>query len=871
MDLNKQNGNGQQSAMDRRTGFNKDQEQGKSSRLVPIISTTSICSASSASNGMSRSNSSNSIASLSPSQKTNDLQIEHYSSTGSEDSDLSIGSEEQEDTEELLQLESSGYPDDICPDDEPVGSSRGRASLRLQSRRSSESSEEGNSWDIISEYNKALSPPLSPVEESELDIEIESEATTFRPSTLPESTSTPSVSSSPVLPRDSLEVPANTEPLTKRSQTKSKDSMNQFKSMMDDLVNEIKSLPKRNHPVVVVEAGESQETMATAPIPAPLRIKGVRRSDDIQKTTTTTTSSTSTTPAQPRTTHSLLPPPKPKSSRLSQDIRRITSPTPGQPGVARRSEDDRNTPSPTPGQQKVLCRADDTRRPTSPAPASTPGSSPGPVPKRIVHRSESTRTPLPPGVVPPRDARRSIDSRRSTSPPTVQTSVTQRVEDVKRDTRRPVDVRSPTSPSTIQTSVIHHIEEPRRSTSPFPTQTKVNHRIEGIQTTPTPAATQPKPVRRSDDMRNPPPPSPEQPPTTHRCHDLQPQRSIREPSEKPARAPERECRTERIVVHERSEPREREIYYEREVQAPPSRIREREPARERGRDMIHTERIERVEKVVERTEKVDKLERVEKIERIEKIHMVEKNDKVAESVREHEASMAPPTRSRSKGARGSLERCADCKQEILPSEVADSVKMNYGSYHLECLKCSHCRCPLESASDAHEYEGRVMCEDDFVRMIGLEIQRPQRFKTCAGCEGPIQSNERIVYALDKPWHEHHLCCYHCLRSIPVSVGHVEKDGRIYCPKDYKELFTPRCRGCGLMVEKDTVCAQDGKLKGKWHASCFRCTTCRRPFTDKKFYVFNNAPYCKRHYHRLNNSLCMRCDEPIEGSCIQTAE
>lgn len=63
---------------------------------------------------------------------------------------------------------------------------------------------------------------------------------------------------------------------------------------------------------------------------------------------------------------------------------------------------------------------------------------------------------------------------------------------------------------------------------------------------------------------------------------------------------------------------------------------------------------------------------------------------------------------------------------------------------------------------------------------------------------------------------------------------------------------------------------DGKLKGKWHLECFGCHTCRRPFPDNTFYVFEDAPYCKRHYHELNNSLCQRCSDPIEGYCAYTS-
>ncbi|KAK3821227.1 MAG: hypothetical protein J3Q66DRAFT_280502 [Benniella sp.] len=201
--------------------------------------------------------------------------------------------------------------------------------------------------------------------------------------------------------------------------------------------------------------------------------------------------------------------------------------------------------------------------------------------------------------------------------------------------------------------------------------------------------------------------------------------------------------------------------------------------------------------------------------------------------------------------------------------------MPNGDYHPECFKCARCRRPIESPRHGHEYEGRLLCEKDYQRYLekdSTRSDRPSRSRAavCAGCDGPIQG-ETPVYALGQAWHEHHLMCYHCKKPIHQSEGHVEKNGRIYCPKDFNDLFMPKCRACGLPVEKEAVCAQDGKLQGKWHAACFGCHTCKKPFPDKSFYVFGDAPYCRRHYHKLNNSLCKSCDQPIEGPCAQTVE
>ncbi|KAF9201612.1 hypothetical protein BGZ59_002597, partial [Podila verticillata] len=255
------------------------------------------------------------------------------------------------------------------------------------------------------------------------------------------------------------------------------------------------------------------------------------------------------------------------------------------------------------------------------------------------------------------------------------------------------------------------------------------------------------------------------------------------------------------------------------------------------------------------------------------------------------ASTRSSTRSRSVNGRGIVAHCEGCKHDIQSHETLDAVKMAHGDYHRECFKCGRCRRPIESAIEAREYEGRLLCERDYTRVKEREAQKVtppspsstststpkassptfSRRPVCAGCEGSIHSSETAVYALGKSWHAHHLSCDHCHQLIQTHEGHVEKNGRVYCPRDYNDLFLPKCRGCGLALEKEAVCAQDGKLEGKWHSGCFGCQSCKKPFPDKSFYVFENAPYCRRHYHRMNNSLCKGCDQPIEGSCAQTME
>lgn len=156
---------------------------------------------------------------------------------------------------------------------------------------------------------------------------------------------------------------------------------------------------------------------------------------------------------------------------------------------------------------------------------------------------------------------------------------------------------------------------------------------------------------------------------------------------------------------------------------------------------------------------------------------------------------------------------------------------------------------------------------------------------------PIAPHVRPTRALGQFYHPEHIRCHHCNKPVdPEMTGLVERKGKIFCRPDFNMLYLPKCRGCGRAVEKEAVSSADGKLKGKWHKHCFRChvsqsfvlccprslthaynKACDAPFPNNTFYVFDNAPYCRRDYHRMNGSLCRACDEPVEGRCAQTSE
>ncbi|CAO3619929.1 unnamed protein product [Cunninghamella blakesleeana] len=211
--------------------------------------------------------------------------------------------------------------------------------------------------------------------------------------------------------------------------------------------------------------------------------------------------------------------------------------------------------------------------------------------------------------------------------------------------------------------------------------------------------------------------------------------------------------------------------------------------------------------------------------------------------------------------KGNHKSCFDCKRIIL--DISFSIQIDHQHhYHEHCLKCSICRTSLNNYN-YKEYHGKIYCKQDYQEFI--------QFKpNCATCHQTIEPHQRPTKAFNKIYHSEHLTCTHCSKPIDeLTTGIVKHKKKLYCRKDFNQLYLPKCQGCHKAIEKEIVSSSDGKLKGKWHKHCFHCYTCKHPFPNNTFYIFQNQPYCKQHYHQLNHSLCQSCHLPIEGKCAQT--
>ncbi|KAI8081653.1 uncharacterized protein BX664DRAFT_302506 [Halteromyces radiatus] len=202
--------------------------------------------------------------------------------------------------------------------------------------------------------------------------------------------------------------------------------------------------------------------------------------------------------------------------------------------------------------------------------------------------------------------------------------------------------------------------------------------------------------------------------------------------------------------------------------------------------------------------------------------------------------------------------CASCYETF--NRHDDPLMYESKLYHERCFTCTVCRIPLDLRR-AHEHQNNLYCQRDFA-LVKKKIH-------CASCDQAIESHQTPLKALGKYYHPGHIQCYQCQEPLDEKSSYREHQGRVYCRRDYRKMTLPKCRGCGKPVEKEAVSSKE--LQGKWHVSCFGCQTCHQSFPDSTFYVYDNSPYCRRHYHQLNNSLCRSCDEPIEGPCAQTSE
>ncbi|OXA50003.1 Paxillin [Folsomia candida] len=190
-----------------------------------------------------------------------------------------------------------------------------------------------------------------------------------------------------------------------------------------------------------------------------------------------------------------------------------------------------------------------------------------------------------------------------------------------------------------------------------------------------------------------------------------------------------------------------------------------------------------------------------------------------------------------------LPPCAGCGKDITGNYIKAMEKI----WHPPCFQCTRCRKVL-TPTTFFPKEGKPYCEDDFHDLFSPK---------CWGCKKPIK-DDRKISVLGRHWHPEHFKCCEC--GIQLNPNNFkEKNGKLYCEKDFNNLFMPKCGGCNTPVVSNGLTAM-GKT---WHPHCFNCTECKKQLNPDRFFEKNGLPYCEDDFHKLFSPKCAGCRQPIK--------
>ncbi|XP_063712031.1 PDZ and LIM domain protein 7-like [Symsagittifera roscoffensis] len=134
-----------------------------------------------------------------------------------------------------------------------------------------------------------------------------------------------------------------------------------------------------------------------------------------------------------------------------------------------------------------------------------------------------------------------------------------------------------------------------------------------------------------------------------------------------------------------------------------------------------------------------------------------------------------------------------------------------------------------------------------------------RNPSCEACQGVIRGP--FVTAVGKNWHPDCFKCNVCGINLQ-DEGFVQDDstGQLLCEQHYNSMFAPPCYKCGDRIVGDVLHA----IEKTWHAQCFVCTHCKRPFGNAGFHLEEGMPYCEEHWNEMFTSKCEACQKPIQA-------
>uniref|UniRef100_K7G017 LIM domain kinase 2 n=1 Tax=Pelodiscus sinensis TaxID=13735 RepID=K7G017_PELSI len=108
------------------------------------------------------------------------------------------------------------------------------------------------------------------------------------------------------------------------------------------------------------------------------------------------------------------------------------------------------------------------------------------------------------------------------------------------------------------------------------------------------------------------------------------------------------------------------------------------------------------------------------------------------------------------------------------------------------------------------------------------------------------TDQRLYRTVNEPWHSSCFQCSEC--QDPLTNWYYEKDGQLYCHKDYWGKFGESCHGCSLLMTGPVMVAGEYK----YHPECFACMSCKVIIEDGDTYalVQHSTLYCGKCHNQI---------------------
>ncbi|XP_041862432.1 LIM homeobox transcription factor 1-alpha isoform X2 [Melanotaenia boesemani] len=125
-----------------------------------------------------------------------------------------------------------------------------------------------------------------------------------------------------------------------------------------------------------------------------------------------------------------------------------------------------------------------------------------------------------------------------------------------------------------------------------------------------------------------------------------------------------------------------------------------------------------------------------------------------------------------------------------------------------------------------------------------------RSAVCAGCHRLIR-DRFLLRVNDGLWHEVCVRCAACGDALRTSC--FLRDRKLYCKRDYADLFAVRCRGCAEAISPAELVMRAGDAV--FHLRCFTCSVCScRLQTGDRCVLREGQLLCAREdYHQCLTS------------------